>query len=240
MKKVDILGVNFSVVDMNKAIDTMLKGIESNTKVRVYTPNPEIVMVACEDDEFKEVLNDAELVLPDGIGVVIASKILGAEIKERVAGYDTVIGFLKKARHRKIKVFLLGAAPGVALKAKENIEKNYIGINVVGVADGYFTDEQKVIDEINQCSPDIVLVGLGAPKQEKFINEYYKLIDANVFVGCGGSIDVIAGVVKRAPDIYIKLHIEWLYRAVKQPKRFKRTLKLPLFLIKVIKKKIFG
>ncbi len=240
MKKTDILGVKFNDLNIDEAAKVIINAIEHKEKFRVYTPNPEIVMDAYNNPDFMDLINRAELVLPDGIGVVIASKILNGSIKERASGYDTIIRFFEKARHRKIKVFFLGAAPGVAQKAKERMENKYLGLRVVGVHDGYFKDEEKVIKQINDSGAEIVLVGLGSPKQEKFIDSNYERLNASAFIGCGGSFDVMSGMLKRAPDLFIKLHLEWLYRLLKQPSRFKRTLKLPLFLLKVISKRISG
>ncbi len=238
MKKTDILGVRFANKTVDEAAIAIINAIEYRKKFRVYTPNPEIVMDACSNSSFMNLINEAELVLPDGIGIVIASKILNGSIKERASGYDTILKVFEKARHRGIKFFFLGAAPEIAKMAKERMENKYLGLQVVGVHDGYFKDEDEVIKEINNSGADIVLVGLGSPKQEKFIDENYKKINASAFLGCGGSFDVMSGTLKRAPEIFIKLHLEWFYRLLKQPSRFKRTLKLPLFLIKVVAKKI--
>ncbi len=238
--KTDILGVQFDNTTINGAVKFILSRMEKSQKTRVYTPNPEIVMAALKDHEFMKVLNRGELVLPDGIGVVIASKILKGGIKERVAGFDTTMTLLSEIKDKDYKVFFLGAAPGVAEKAKKNIEKKFKGINIVGVHDGYFKSDDEVIPLINESSADVLLVGLGAPKQEKFIDRNFEGLCAKTFIGCGGSLDVMAGVVKRAPDIYIKLHLEWFYRLVKQPSRFLRTLQLPLFLFKVLARRIKG
>ncbi len=240
MKKTDILGVKFNSLSIDEAAVAIINAIEHKEKFRVYTPNPEIVMDAYKNHDFMKLINKADLVLADGIGIVIGSKILNGNIKERASGYDTIIRFFEKARHRKIKIFFLGAAPGVAKKAKERMENKYLGLKVVGVHDGYFKNEDEVINQINESGAEFVLVGLGSPKQEKFIDDNYRKINASAFIGCGGSFDVMSGMLKRAPDVFIKLHLEWLYRLLKQPSRFKRTLKLPLFLIKVMTKKFSG
>ncbi len=238
--KIDVLGVQFNNTTIEDAASLIVQSALNKKKTKVYTPNPEIVIEADKDARFMEVLDRAELVIADGIGVVIGSKILGTPLKARVAGYDTIIRVFEKAKHQDIKVFFLGAKPESVELARKNMMKKYIGLNVVGVHDGYFKDDRAVVDEINALSPDIVLVGLGAPKQEKFIDKYANEMNASVFIGCGGSFDVMAGLVKRAPKLFIKLHLEWFYRLIKQPSRFVRMLRLPLFLLKVLAIRIKG
>ncbi len=240
INKTDILGVKFDNTTIDGAVKFIMSRMEKGEKTRVYTPNPEIVMAAIKDETFMQALNRGDLVLPDGIGVVMASKLLKGGIKERVAGFDTTMTLLSEIKDKDYKVFFLGAAPDVAKKAKKNIENKFAGINIVGVHDGYFKNDDEVIPLINESGADVVLVGLGAPKQEIFIDKHFDEVHAKTFIGCGGSLDVMAGVVKRAPDFFIKLHLEWFYRLLKQPSRFIRTLQLPLFLLKVLGKKIKG
>ncbi|WXR62276.1 WecB/TagA/CpsF family glycosyltransferase [Peptostreptococcaceae bacterium AGR-M142] len=244
-EKIDILGLNICRVNMKDAMNFVKIAIEKKQKSIIFTPNSEIVMVANKDEEFKNILNKADLLVPDGIGLVLASKYLKKELQERVTGIDLMEEMLKYANQEKKSIYILGAKEGVAKKACENIKLKYNNIDVKGSYHGYFKgfhigmknhiEEQLVLKEINEKKPDILFVAFGAPKQEKWINEFKDEIGANIFIGVGGSIDVYAGNVKRAPKIYQKLCIEWLYRVIKEPFRIKRIMLLPLFILKVLK-----
>ncbi len=237
--KTNILGVNVDALTMSEVMSKIDVYLKEDTHKMIFTPNPEMIMATREDSYFKEVLNNADIVVPDGIGVVYAAKLNKVKIKERVAGFDVVENILQKYKTQGKTIYLLGAGKGVAEKAKENIEKNYNGIKVVGVHDGYFdsAEEVNIVKEINELQPDVLLVGLGLGKQEKWIYEH-KDLKVKLSMGVGGVIDVHAGIVQRAPEIFIKLNLEWFYRLLKQPKRFFRMLKLPLFVLVVIFEKI--
>ena len=239
MNKINVLGVNFDNVNMAEAVDkckTFLKGDRGNL---VVTPNPEIVMRAKDNTEFKDIINEASLVIPDGIGIIKAGQILGTPLKERVAGYDLICNLFEEYKDGTVTFYFWGSKPGVAEKAKEKIKEKYPSLNVVGSHTGYFTseEEEQIVEEIKELKPDILLVGLGAPKQEMIINKYLYSGMFKIGIGCGGSIDVIAGEVKRAPKIFIKMHLEWFYRLLKQPSRWKRMLVLPKFVKEVKKSK---
>ena len=233
----NIMGVPFNNVNMGEAVTLVKLFLEKDKKRMVFTPNPEIVMAARKDPEYMKILKEGSLVVPDGIGVVIASKLLKTPLKERVAGYDLVQGVFKEIR-KKYTVYFLGGAPGVAAEAKKEMMKKYRGLEVVGTHHGYFKDnddeEAHIIEEINELKPDILLVGLGFPRQEKWIYNNLEKINSKVFIGVGGSFDVMSGNVKRAPEGFRKLGLEWFYRLITQPKRFFRMLILPVFLIKVV------
>ncbi len=238
MEKVEVLGVNFDNVNMDEAVakcEEMLNGDKANL---IVTPNPEIVMKAKEDEEFKKIINErASLVVPDGIGIIKGATILGTPLKERVAGYDLICNLLEKYKDGSKTFYFWGSKPGVAEIAKTKMEEKYPDIKIVGVDDGYFDDakKQEIISKIEKLKPDILLVGVGFPKQEKLISE---LLDKNIFkiaIGCGGSIDVLSGTVKRAPKLFIKLHVEWAWRLIKQPTRIGRMMVLPKFLKEVKK-----
>lgn len=239
MDKVNILGVKVSKHTIESASDAVVKYVYGEEKQKcVYTPNSEIIMVAYREPEFAEVLNKADLLLADGIGVVYASKILGNPIPERAAGFDTACASLSKLSDKGATLYLFGSAPGVADLAKAKICELYPGIKVVGTANGYFDDnrEKEIIEEINSLKPDLLFVCLGAPKQEKWINAHINELDVKVTFGLGGSLDVFAGTVKRAPEFFQNHGIEWLYRLIKQPKRAIRMLDLPRFALKVMLK----
>lgn len=233
-RKINILGVWFDHLDMAGAITRGLELLGNEEKSTVYTPNPEIVMAADKDARLQDILNQGDLVIADGIGIVIGSKIIGKPLPERVAGYDFVQRLFSEIKHTDKAVYFFGAKPGVAQQAALKMQQQHQGLCVVGVTHGYAKDSDKVVADINRRKPDIVLVGLGAPAQEKWIAEYRDRINARLFIGVGGSFDVMAGVVKRAPKLFIRLRLEWFYRLLKQPTRFRRMLQLPLFLIKMM------
>lgn len=235
---VDILGVSISKVTMEEARDKVKAFVKSDKCHTIYTPNPEIVMLAKEDSAFASILEEADLVVPDGIGVVIASKIRkGERLTERVAGYDLVQNTMKDAVKEGYKYYFFGSKPGISERAAEKMRETYPNIQIVGTRDGYFKpeDNEAIIEEINKSGANILLVALGAPKQEKWIEAYKdRLINVKVAIGVGGSLDVMSGEVKRAPLAFQKLGLEWFYRLLKEPTRFKRMLVLPKFLLKVI------
>ena len=239
MEKIDVLGIKFDNVSMQEAVNTCEKFLDSNNGNLIVTPNPEIVMRAKDDAEFKEIINTAELVIPDGIGIIKAGNILGTPLKERVAGFDLICNLIEKYKDGSKTFYFWGSKPGYAEDAKKNLEEKYPNIKIIGTHTGYFKDdeEENIINEIRTLKPDILLVGTGAPKQEKIINKYKKDGFFKIGIGCGGSIDVLAGKVKRAPKLFIKFHLEWFYRLLKQPTRFKRMLVLPQF-IKEVKKSV--
>jgi len=237
MDKVNILGVCVDKLSIEEASDRIINYLENGEKKKcVFTPNSEIIMVAYKDKGFCDVLNDADILTADGIGVVYASKILSNPIKSRAAGYDTACRVLEKAAPLGKSVYLFGAKPGVADVAAEKISEKYPGIKIAGVSDGYFDEvkEKQIIEDINNKKPDILFVCLGAPKQEKWISAHKDELDFGVCMGIGGSLDVFAGTVKRAPEFYQKHGIEWLYRLCKQPSRFGRMMELPKFALTVI------
>lgn len=239
MEKIDILGINFDNVSMEEAVEKCEKFLNSDKGNLIVTPNPEIVMKAKDDVEFKDIINSAELVIPDGIGIIKAGNILGTPLKERVAGYDLICNLLEKYKDGSKTFYFWGSKPGYADEAKQNLEQKYPNIKIVGTHTGYFKpeEESEIIAEIKELKPDILLVGIGFPRQEKVINKYKNDGFFKIGIGCGGSIDVLAGRVKRAPKLFIKLHLEWFYRLLKQPSRFKRMLVLPKFIQKVKKTK---
>ncbi len=236
---VDILGVKVDKLTFNEALDIAENLVQSEGVSAIFTPNPEIIMCAKQDDELKEILNGADLCTADGIGVVYGAKILNDPVPERVAGFDLTCALLERLARTGEGVFLFGAKPGVADAAKANLEKKYQGINIAGTRNGYFNteDEPKIIDEINKSGAKLLLVCLGAPKQEKWIEAHKAELNVNLCMGVGGTLDVLAGVAKRAPEVFIKLNIEWVYRLLKNPSRIGRFAALPKFIIEVIKAK---
>lgn len=229
--KVNILGVSVDMVGVSRATDKIMRFLDEERLHAVYTPNSEIIMAAYKDEAFKSVLNDADMLTADGIGVVYASRILGKPIAERAPGYDIACELLERIKGTSHSVFLFGGKPGVAEKAKEKMLELYPGLNIAGMRNGYFKDEDEaeIVNEINAARADILFVCLGAPKQEKWINAHKSELMPRVAMGIGGSLDVFAGEVARAPKFYCEHGLEWFYRLIKQPTRAKRMLALPKF-----------
>ena len=242
MHKTDILGFSFDTYTRVEALEKLLSFLNEEKNHILITPNPEIVLEARRNKKLGAILKKTDLLVPDGIGVVWASKFNRIKIKERVAGYDLLQSLFAEIKDDNRKVYFLGGAPNVARDAKINMEKKYEGLEIVGFHNGYFDDEEelKIIEEIKNLKPDILVLGLGCPKQEIFAYKYKYTIPTKLICCLGGSLDVMAGKAKRAPDIFIKLNLEWFYRLLKQPSRFFRMLNLPLFMLIVLKEKIFG
>lgn len=237
MNRINILGVAFDNISMNEAIESALEWINQRKGCFVVTPNPEIVMLARENEELKTTIENAALVLPDGIGVIYGAKIMGTPLKERVPGIDFASGLMEKLAVQHGRVYLLGAKPGVAERAGVNLSEKYPGLVIAGTHDGYFTDDTAIIEEINALKPDLLLVCLGFPKQEFWMRDRGPMLDVGLMAGLGGSLDVFAGVVQRAPAVWQKFGLEWLYRLLKEPSRFRRMMKLPQFLLCVLKER---
>ena len=234
---VTILGVKIDKITADDALKKAEEMVRAPGVSAIYTPNPEIVMAGYENPEFQKILNQADLCTPDGIGVVYASRMLKDPVPERVAGFDLTCGLLNSIAKTGEGVFLFGAKPGVAEKAKANLEKDYPGLVVAGCHDGYFKpeDEDAIIEQINASGAKLLLVCLGAPKQELWIHRNRNKLAVNLCMGVGGALDVFAGEVKRAPDMFIKLNLEWFYRFCKQPSRLGRFAALPKFILTVKK-----
>ena len=241
MNRTDVLGVEFDNVTMAEAVERALELIAVRECRYVVTPNPEIVDLCCRDSEYMGIVNRATLVLPDGIGIIYAAKILGEELYGKVAGVEFAEHLVAAMAKEQMRLYLLGAKPGVAEQAGKNLCEKYPGLVIAGTHDGYFTDPQEAVDAVNSCGgADVVFVCLGAPKQEKFMAENMDELHATLLCGLGGSLDIFAGVARRAPDIFIKLGLEWFYRLLKQPSRIGRMMKLPKFLLIVIRERLFG
>ncbi len=235
-EKLDILGVQVDKVTLEEAQD-VVKGYLDGTQCKmIVTPNPEIIMDAVKDMALMDIINGADLVIPDGIGLVYASKILKQPFKERVTGIDFLEKMLEHLNHSQQTIYLLGSKPGVAKKAAEKMKEKYPKLRIAGTHHGYFKkeEEEAVIGEINKVAPNFLCVALGAPKQEAFINQYKGSLKTKAAIGVGGSLDVWAGELKRAPDFYKNNGLEWLYRFIQQPSRYKRLAALPAFMIKIL------
>lgn len=234
-ERVNILGVDVDAVTMAEAVDVVRRAMDTRAGVLVATANAEMLMRATHDEELRRILNASVLVVPDGAGTVWAARHLGHAMPERVAGYDLAQELLRCAPAEGRRVYFFGSAPGVAEKAKAKAEQLYPGIEIVGVRNGFFSpaDNAAIIAEIRAARPDLLLVALGVPKQEKWIAAHLAELDVPVAIGVGGTLDVMAGVMKRAPHWMQKAKLEWLFRGLMQPKRAGRLLALPKFVLKV-------
>lgn len=227
--KVEILGVNVDSVTMSEAVAQVSSYADTRDAHIVVTPNAEILKVCYDDEKVREAVNAASFISPDGVGVLYAAKILGTPVKEKVAGCDLGYNLLVEAAKKGQSVFLFGAKPGVAKTAGEKLCERIDGLKIAGTRDGYFKPEQtqEIIDEINESGASILWVCLGAPRQELWMYENKSKLNVGVMLGLGGSLDVYAGNVKRAPKLMIKLRLEWLYRLIKEPYRLGRMLEIP-------------
>jgi N-acetylglucosaminyldiphosphoundecaprenol N-acetyl-beta-D-mannosaminyltransferase len=206
------------------------------------TLNAEIVYQAQTNEELKSIINRADMVTPDGIGIVWGGRQLGYEIRERVTGIDLLYRLCQEAPAEGWKVYLLGSAPGVAEEAGRRLIINCPGLQICGSHHGYFNDDDipALMNDIKKRSPDILFVSLGAPKQELWIRKYKQQLGVPISVGVGGSLDVIAGQKRRAPVWMIRLNLEWLYRLVSEPSRIRRQMVLPKFVVLILKRKYTG
>jgi N-acetylglucosaminyldiphosphoundecaprenol N-acetyl-beta-D-mannosaminyltransferase len=233
--KETFLGIDVCTDNYEQLASKLMEDIDRNRKSFIVAINPEKIMKAQEDERLRELLNQATYQIPDGIGVILASIIKGGKIRSRVTGIDMMLRLCQEASIHGKKIFLYGAKPGVADEAKRKLEEKFPGIQIVGTMHGYEKDEKVVIDAINQSQADILFVALGSPTQEYWIVKHMHSLVPKVYQGVGGSFDVVSGRLKRAPLIFQKLGLEWLYRLIKEPWRWKRQLVLPKFLIKAIK-----
>ena len=241
MKHVKIMGVPFLHIDQHNFVKLLDDRATNKEKTFVITANPEIVMRANEDPTLMQYINEATYICADGIGVVKAASLLGQDLPGRVTGYDTMVQLLNIGNEKHYKVYLLGAQKETIEKTVANINRDYPNVEIVGYHDGFFDwDNNNIAEEAAALEPDFIFIALGVPRQEKWISENKDKFSHGVFMGIGGSFDVIAGTVKRAPVLWQKLNIEWLYRLVKQPSRWKRMLVLPQFALKVLAMKRKG
>ena len=240
MSRTDVLGVGFDNVTKAEAVERALALIDAREGRYVVTPNPEIVMLAKENPALKEALAGADIVLPDGAGIIKGAAILGRPMKEKVPGIDFACGVMARLAERGGSVYLFGAKPGVAEAAAETLRTKFPGLVISGTSDGYFSDDGPIIEKIKDAAPDFLLVCLGAPKQELWMAKMSGKLPVGLMVGLGGSLDVFAGTVKRAPEAWQKLDLEWLYRLLKEPRRIGRMMKLPLFVIEAAGERLRG
>lgn len=236
-ERIKILDVPVDAMTMQEAVDTITSRTLAGEQTFVVTANAEIIMMCQENLNYNDIVsNKADIVLPDGAGAVWAGRHKGYNVPERVAGFDLYKNLLDQGRKHGMKSYFFGGSPNIADIAKTKVEELYPGVEVVGTHNGYFKDEDVpgIIDAINASGADYLFIALGAPKQENWIMANKDKLNCKLFMGIGGSFDVLAGKMERAPKWMQDASLEWLFRLYKQPSRFMRMMALPKFALKVI------
>ena len=233
--RVDVLGVGFDNLTLEEAAERGMELLRAEGPHYVVTPNPEIVEICRKNPEAMRAVNGADLVLADGIGIIKGARILGTPLKARNPGIEFAAYLMKEMAEKGLSLYLLGAKPGVAEAAGKRLAEKYPGLKIAGTHDGYFQEDGPVIEDIRRSGADCVFVCLGAPKQELWMAKHGEAAGARLLCGLGGSLDVFAGVVERAPKFWSDHGLEWFYRLCKDPRRAGRMMKLPLFLVHVQK-----
>lgn len=233
--KRDVLGLAFDNVTMDEAVEKALWLMENKRGSYVCTPNPEMALSCFDDPAHKAAVQGADLILPDGVGILLGARILRRPLKERVTGVDFCRNLLKSM---KGSVFLLGAKAGVGDRAAEVLKGDCPGIDICGISDGYFSDEEALWARIRQARPDFLAVCLGTPRQEHFMARHAGDEAVGLMAGLGGTLDVLSGDIPRSPEFFIRHKIEWLWRLWREPKRIKRQIRLPRYLAAVAAQRI--
>jgi len=238
-KRANILGCQVDLLTLEEGIIRIKGLIQKGRPAHIITLNAEIVYQAQTNEELKAIINRADMVTPDGIGIVWGGRQLGYDMKERVTGIDLLNRLCREAPAQGWKVYLLGSAPGVAEESGRRLTIDYPGLQICGNHHGYFDDDDipSIVSEVRERNPHILFVSLGAPKQEEWIRKYKQQLGVPISIGVGGSLDVIAGQKRRAPLWMIRLNLEWLYRLISEPSRMRRQLALPKFVGLILKSK---
>ncbi|NWF75470.1 MAG: WecB/TagA/CpsF family glycosyltransferase [Nitrospirae bacterium] len=241
IERKNILGVPVDLIDMEGAIRHINDLIAGNSRNNyIFAINAEKVMALQKDSFLRQMAENASLLIPDGIGAVLALKLLYGKRAKRVPGVDLMHNICREAAEKGYKIFIYGAKEEINKKSVEKLHELYDGIKIVGRSHGYVTSDKMdyLLRQINESGADILFIALGSPKQEKWIQEYLPKLNVKVCQGIGGTLDTIVGIVKRAPESFQRLGLEWFYRLLKEPKRIRRQLVLPLFILKVLREKM--
>ncbi len=235
--KVSILGVEVDAVDMPGAIRILEEFIQARTPRLIATADSSGIVQAQTDPELREIYGRADLVTPDSHGVLWAARRQGVALPERVSGVDLLEALCRLSAEKGYRLAFLGAAPGVAELAAERLRLKYPGCHIVGARHGYFPPEsdEVVAEEIAALRPDALFVAMGIPRQEKFILKTQSIIGAPVAMGVGGSLDVFSGKTRRAPKLFQRLKLEWLWRLLLNPKKIGKVMALPRFALLVLR-----
>lgn len=234
-----ILGVPVDVCQPSEFLLQIDKYLKGNEIRMVYAINPEKIYRARTDPELMKALKNADLLIPDGVGTALCIQLLYRQKINRTTGIGLMWRLMTMASKNGCGIYLFGAKPSSNSLAAKNIKARFPSIKVAGFQHGYISNEEyrSLVEKINSSGADILFVGLGSPLQEKWLHKYQKMLKVKICIGVGGSFDVVSGTVPAAPDYFRKLGIEWLYRLLKEPKRFKRQLALPKFFFLVLRKR---
>ena len=237
---ISLLGVKVHRLDMDTALSTIRAFAASGEPHLVVTADASAIVLAHDDPEFREVVNRADLVTPDGAGILLGAKWLGTPLENRVSGVDIARQVCRMAAKDGFSVFLFGAAPGVANQAAENLSKDFPGLTIAGTQNGYFkpSEEPGIVERIRESGAKALLVALGMPRQEKFISKHFNELGVGVAIGVGGSLDVFSGNVKRAPEWFQRHGLEWAYRLAQNPRKISKVLTLPRFVWLVLRERV--
>lgn len=235
MEKELVMGIPIYQGDYKSILNDITKDIDGNKQKTIIAINPEKILTARKNPEIHQFINMADYQIPDGTGILLASKFQKGQISSRITGVDLMLKLCQLASEKKYKVFLYGASESSLKEAKESLLNLYPKLSIVGIQNGYEKDQNKIIKKISDSQANILFVALGSPKQERFIFENKDKLKVNILQGVGGSFDVISGRVKRAPIWMQNIGLEWLYRLIKEPKRIFRQFKLIGFLLLVFK-----
>jgi N-acetylglucosaminyldiphosphoundecaprenol N-acetyl-beta-D-mannosaminyltransferase len=235
-----VLGIPIHPVSPEKTLEVLDQAIEAGTKMRIVTLNPEMIMRAQTDQRLARAICGADLTVPDGVGVVWAMRRKGIKGQTRIAGVDLIESLLDQRRlqnKRGLRLFLLGGRPGVAAEAGERLRLRWPFVEIVGSRDGYFSvqENEEVLQEVNKAAPDLLLAGMGLPKQELWLAEYWERLRVKLAVGIGGGLNLWAGRIKRAPQLVRRMGLEWLFRTFHEPQRITRLKTLPSFVLEVFR-----
>lgn len=228
-----ILNYNIFSASKNVLIDL----IKTSNKINIISGNPEVLNAGLNNKELLDSFNAEEaVIIPDGIGTIISAKLLRCPVKEKIAGIEVMEEIIKYSCENSLPIYLLGTKQEVLEECVAKIKEKYQGLNICGFHNGFFDLDncEDIIEDINNKKPYAIFVAMGCPRQELFIAKYMNTLDCKVFMGVGGSFDIFAGKLKRAPRWMIKLGLEWLYRVIKEPFRIKRLYVIPQFILKAV------
>ena len=240
MSKTTVLGIPFDDLSLDEAAERALALISERRSSVAVTPNAEILLAAQHDKKLRDILQRADLTVADGVGALFASWILGKPLRHRVPGIDLAGAVMARLARTGGSVYLLGAKPGIGELAARQLKAQYPGLCVAGIHDGYFSEAEEgtVLREINAVCPALLLVCMGSPRQEKWLDEHARRLSFGLGIGLGGALDVFAGQKRRAPAVLRRAGLEWLYRLICEPWRIMRMVRLPLLLLTAAKIRI--
>ncbi|KOR24090.1 WecB/TagA/CpsF family glycosyltransferase [Clostridium sp. L74] len=221
----------------NGSKEDLLNEIDKYKKVNIISGNPEVLYNGLNNKElFKNFTDKNSIIIPDGVGVVLASKIIKSPVKEKIAGIELMDSILKKCSENGKAVYLLGTTEDVLKECERKLLIKYKNLNIVGKHNGFFHMDncKDILEDIKESKSYALFIAMGCPRQEKFITKYMDKLPCKIYMGVGGSFDVFAGKVKRAPKWMINCNLEWLYRVIKEPYRINRLAAIPKFLLKVL------